>query len=191
MSDEFMFLDATAQAELVRRGQVQPIELVDAAIARIERLDPLLNAVVTRLFAQARAQARSALLPADPFCGVPLLLKDFLCQTAGDPYYEGMRFLRDLGWRADADTHLAARFRRAGFVVLGKTNLPELVALATIESATQFWLHDEDFRSKCLCACCDEMSDFVSRKTYNVGTRLMLGCPLPVNSLTMPTQDFN
>jgi amidase len=135
MSDDFAFLDASAQADLVRRGQVQPLALVDAAIARIERLDPALNAVITPLFEQARAQAASPMVPDGPFRGVPILLKDFLCQTAGDPYYEGMRLLRDLDWRAEEDTHLAARFRAAGFIVLGKTNLPELAALATTESA--------------------------------------------------------
>src|SRR5215218_2479833 len=99
MLDPFVTLDATAQAELVRRGEVRPIDLVDAAIARIERLNPTLNAVITPLFEQARAQALSADLASGPFRGVPLLLKDFFCYTAGDPYYEGMRFLRDLGWR--------------------------------------------------------------------------------------------
>jgi amidase len=64
-----------------------------------------------------------------------MLLKDYLCHTAGDPYYEGMRLLRDLGWRADSDTYLAARFRAAGLIFLGKTNLPELAALATTDSA--------------------------------------------------------
>jgi amidase len=133
-TDPFMTLDATAQAELVRRGEVQPIELVDAAIARIERLNPSLNAVITPLFDQARAQA-AANLPGGPFRGVPLLLKDFLCHTAGDPYYEGMRFLRDRGWRETSDTYLAAKFRAAGLIFLGKTNLPELALQATTDSA--------------------------------------------------------
>ncbi len=126
MIGELAFLDATAQAELVRQGTVQPIELVDEAIERIERLNPMLNAVITPLFDKARAQATSPALPAGPFRGVPLLLKDFLCHTADDPYYEGMRFLRDLHWREQHDTFLAARFRAAGFVFVGKTNLPEL-----------------------------------------------------------------
>lgn len=133
--DELAALDAIAQADLVRRGDVHPTEIVEAAIARIERFDPLLNSVITPLFEQALAQAASPDLPDGPFRGVPLLLKDFLCQTAGDPYYEGMRVLRDLGWRSERDTCLAARFRAAGFVFLGKTNLPELAALATTESA--------------------------------------------------------
>jgi amidase len=95
MLDEFTSLDATAQAELVRSGQVSPTELVEAAEARIECLNPALNAVITPLFQQARAQAVSRRLPDGPFRGVPLLLKIIL---PGRPYplLRGMRFLRDL-----------------------------------------------------------------------------------------------
>ena len=123
MSDGYASLDATAQAELVRRGEVRPIELVDAAIARIERLNPTLDAVITPLFDQARRQAASPQLPDGPFRGVPFLLKDWFCHTAGDPYSEGLPVLRALGWRAEHDTYLAAKFRAAGFVFLGKTNV--------------------------------------------------------------------
>ncbi|HSJ65395.1 MAG TPA: amidase [Gemmatimonadaceae bacterium] len=127
-------LDACAQAELVRKREVTPTELVQSAIARIEQLDPLLNAVITPLFDRALEYANRG-IPAGPFGGVPLLLKDFLCETAGDPYFEGSRFLRDLGWRSPADSRLASRFRQAGFVILGKTNLPEFAASATTEPA--------------------------------------------------------
>lgn len=137
-SDEFVTLDATAQAELVRRGEVQPRELVEAAIARIERLNPQLNAVITPLFEKAHAQAVASPLPNGPFRGVPLLLKDFLCETAGDPYYEGMRFLRDLQWRSATDSYLAAKFRAAGFIVVGKTNLPELAGPLPITEPEAF-----------------------------------------------------
>jgi amidase len=65
---------------------------------------------------------------------VPFLLKDYLCQTVGDPYYAGMRFLRDLGWRSQHDSYLAQKFRTAGFIFLGKTNLPELAGSATTRS---------------------------------------------------------
>lgn len=126
LSDEFATLDATAQAELVRHGEVQPLHLVEAAIARIERLNPHLNAVITPLFDKARAQTAATHLHNGPFRGVPLLLKDFLCETAGDSYYEGMQLLHTLKWRSEQDTYLAAKFKAAGFIVLGKTNLPEL-----------------------------------------------------------------
>src|SRR6266849_8120036 len=133
MADELARLDATTQAELVRRREGTPRELVDAAIARIEKLNPALNAVITPLFDKARAQASSSTLPDGPFCGVPFLLKDLGCHSSGDPYHEGMRFLRDVGWVEKDDTYTAAKLRAAGFVFLGKTNTPELGSLPTTE----------------------------------------------------------
>ena len=124
--NELLALDAVAQAELVRLGKVQPLELVEASIEQIERLNPHLNALITPLFERASIQATSTTLLPGLFQGVPILLKDFFCQTQGDPYYEGMRLLRDLNWRSTQDTYLATKFREAGFIVLGKTNLPEL-----------------------------------------------------------------
>lgn len=132
MNDDLGNLDATGQAELVASGQATPLELVDAAIERIERINPQLNAVITPLFDSARAQAAGE-LPAGPFRGVPFLLKDLSCHSAGDPFHEGMAFLKDRGWTEPHDTALAARFRAAGLVVLGKTNTPELGILPTTE----------------------------------------------------------
>jgi amidase len=125
-------MDATAQAELVATGQVKPLELVDLAIDAIERLNPKLNAVITPLFDKAR-QTASGPLPDGPFRGVPMLLKDLACHSAGDPMYEGMKFLRQAGWIEREDTYLAAGFRAAGFIFLGKTNSPELGILPTTE----------------------------------------------------------
>src|SRR5881409_3063501 len=133
MSDELALLDATAQAELVRQRHVSPRELVDAAIARIERLNPKLNAVIIQRFEKARAEAAAPDLPAGPFRGVPFLLKDLVCHSAGDPYHAGMRLLRELEWVERYDTYLAARFRAAGFVFLGRTNVPELGPAPTTE----------------------------------------------------------
>jgi len=122
-------LDATAQAELVRTGEVSPRELVEAAIERVEALNGDLNAVIHPLFEKALATE-----PADgPFRGVPFLVKDLICAVADAPHHEGMRFLRDLGFVADADSWLATRFREAGFVFVGKTNTPELGILPTTE----------------------------------------------------------
>lgn len=132
MTDELALLDATAQAELVRRGDATPAELVAAAIARIERLNPQLNAVITPLFDKARARAASA-LPDGPFTGVPFLLKDLDASSAGDPLHCGMKFLRDLKWVEDHDSYLVQKFRAAGFVILGKTNTPELGLTVTTE----------------------------------------------------------
>ena len=124
--------DATALAELVRSGQASPRELAEAAIARIEELNPRLNAVITPLFEKALAEAEGD-LPDGPFRGVPMLVKDLTCHTAGDPMHEGMGFLKALGWIEEEDTWLARRFREAGFTILGKTNTPELGILPTTE----------------------------------------------------------
>src|SRR5437763_952059 len=133
MSDDVAFLDATAQAELVRQRKASPRELVEAAIARIERVNPKLNAVIIQRFEKARAEAAAPDLPDGPFRGVPFLLKDLICHSAGDPYHAGMRLLRELGWVERYDTHLATRFRAAGFVFLGRTNVPELGPAPTTE----------------------------------------------------------
>jgi amidase len=133
MKGDLANLDATEQAQLVRKKKVSPLELVDAAIARIERVNPQLNAVITPLFDKAREQAKSDALPQGPFRGVPFLLKDLICASAGDPLYNGMRLMRDAGIVAPYDTYLAAKFRAAGFICLGKTNTPELGLNATTE----------------------------------------------------------
>src|SRR3712207_1775824 len=118
-------LDATAQAELVRGGEASPAELVEAAIGRIEALDPQLNAVIIPLVEKARDAAADD-LPDGPFRGVPFLVKDLGSHTAGDPFYEGTKFARELGFTQDHDSALTTRFRRAGFVICGRTNTPEL-----------------------------------------------------------------
>jgi amidase len=130
--DDLTWMDATAQAELVAKRTVSPLELVDAAIARIETANPKLNAVITPLFDKARAAARGA-LPAGPFRGVPFLLKDLICSSAGDPLHNGMSLLKKLGFVAPIDSNLGARFRKAGFVFVGKTNTPEMGIMPTTE----------------------------------------------------------
>jgi len=132
-SSELALLDATAQAELVRRREVTPLELVEAAIERIERLNPQLNAVIHKLYDKARAQAISPALAKGPFTGVPFLVKDIVCHTAGDPFHCGMRVLRDCDWHEESDTVQASRLRKSGFIFVGKTNTPELAFSPTTE----------------------------------------------------------
>ena len=76
MTQGLSLLDATAQAELVARGELKPIELVEAAIERIARVDPKLNAVIHPLFDKARAEATSPALGTGPFRGVPFLVME-------------------------------------------------------------------------------------------------------------------
>jgi amidase len=130
---ELLTMDATAQAELVRRKELTPLELVDAAIARIERVNPTLNAVITPLYEDARAAAVSPDLPDGPFRGVPFLLKDIGAMQKGQPYYMGNRALRDASFRSPVDTPLGARFRAAGLITVGKTNLPEFGMQSTTQ----------------------------------------------------------
>jgi amidase len=132
-TDELAALDATAQAELVRRGKISAAELVEAAIRRCERLNPALNAVIHPAFARARSVAVSPGLPAGPFRGVPFLMKDIGAPEAGEPYHVGMRFLRDAGWKEAADSYLTRKFKEAGLVSIGRTSTPELALLPTTE----------------------------------------------------------
>lgn len=120
--DDYSSFDALALAELVRTRQVTPLELVDSAIARIEALNPKINAVVHRMYDRARAQAKLPLSDAR-FHGVPFLLKDLLSWYEGEPTTSGSRLYE--GWVAPHDTEIVKRYRRAGVIVVGKTNTPE------------------------------------------------------------------
>jgi amidase len=128
--DEATWLDATAQADLVRRGEVSPKELVEAAIARIEAVNPKLDAVIRTRFDAARQEAEGD-LPDGPFRGVPMLFKDLGCTVAGEPTAFGLGPLRDLAF--PVTSYLAGHFRSAGFIPLGRTNVPELGTTVTTE----------------------------------------------------------
>jgi amidase len=128
---ETTWLDATAQADLVRRGDASAAELVEAAIGRIEAVNPLLDAVVRTRFDQARAEAAGD-LPDGPFRGVPILFKDLGCTVEGEAASYGVGPMRDVPW--PVTSYLAAAFRAAGFVSLGRTNVPEMGTTVTTEA---------------------------------------------------------
>jgi amidase len=115
--------DGLGLAELVRRGQVTPLELCEEALARIARVDPALHAVTARLDEKARAQARAP-LPEGPFRGVPFALKDLLADLAGTPLTSGSRFERQRVCQHDSE--LVRRYRAAGLVFVARTASPEL-----------------------------------------------------------------
>ena len=129
--EEYSSYDAIGLAELVRKKEVKPIELVDAAIERIERLNPTLNAVITPLFNQAR-KAAAGNLPQGPFTGVPYLLKDIGAMLGGVRMTMGTAFLQD--FIPDHDSELVIRLKRSGLIFVGKTSTPELGILPTTES---------------------------------------------------------
>jgi len=124
------WLDATEQANLVRRGEVSPQELVEAAIIRIEAVNPRLDAVIRTRFEQARNEAAGT-LPDGPFRGVPILLKDLGCFVAGEVTAGGLGPLREVTW--PVTSYLARQFLAAGFIPLGRTNVPEMGTTVTTE----------------------------------------------------------
>ena len=127
--DELAHLDATAQAELIRKKEVTSVELVEAAIERIEKVNPILNAVITPMYDEAR---RAAAEPKeDPFAGVPILMKDLGAMYGGVRTTMGSKFL--MGFVPDQDSELTIRLKKAGVIVLGKTNLPEFGLVPTTE----------------------------------------------------------
>jgi amidase len=128
---ELTAIDATAQAELVRRRDVSAVELVEAAIEAIEALNPILNAVVTPTFERGLDEARS--VAGGPFAGVPYLVKDLIVEVAGVRFTEGSKFLRDNV--STFDSELVVRLRRAGLIILGKTNTPEFGMAPACEPA--------------------------------------------------------
>jgi amidase len=124
--------DAVGLAALVASGDVHPRELIDDAIRRAEALDPVLNAIVIRQFDQARDDAEHV-APGTPFGGVPFLMKDYQGREAGVPYNMGVRTLRELDYRPRTSSPLAQRFRAAGLLPIGRTNVPQMALMGTTE----------------------------------------------------------
>lgn len=124
--------DALGLAERVRSGEVTAAELLEASIERAERLNPRLNAIVRPMYAYGR-NALAAGIPEGPFSGVPFLLKDLLQPLGGEAMACGTGALRD--YRPELDGFVVERYRRAGLVIFGKTNVPELGLVATTEPA--------------------------------------------------------
>ena len=119
---DFADYDGLALAQLVRNRDIKPSELLEAAIERIERHNPKLNAVVYKAYDEARATAQAA-LPDGPFKGVPFLIKDLGVRVKGWPRTSASRFACVDADQSDSE--LITRYRGAGMVLVGKTNTPE------------------------------------------------------------------
>ena len=129
--DDYCDYDGVGLAALVASKSVKPIELVDAAIARIEKRNPVLNAVVWTMFDRARAIAEGE-LPPGPFRGVPFLLKDSLGDLKGAPTRQGSALIPATPRPRNAT--LTDRYVDAGLIPLGKTNVPEFALMPITES---------------------------------------------------------
>ena len=128
---EYEDYDGLGLAELVRHKQVTPVELLDAAIARVSARNPQVNAVVMELYDHAR-QAIERGLPEGPFSGVPYLMKDLTSPIAGVRMTRGSRFFADTPPSASDSVHVE-RLKRTGLVIFGRTNTCELGLSLTCE----------------------------------------------------------
>ncbi|HEX7157119.1 MAG TPA: amidase [Burkholderiaceae bacterium] len=130
--DDYESYDGLGLAGLVQGGQVSPRELLDAAIERVEARNPGVNAVVNRLYDEARAVIAAG-LPRGPYFGVPYLLKDLGAQYAGAVTSAGSAYFGDA--LADHDSEAVVRLKRAGLVIFGKTNTSEFGLSTSTEPA--------------------------------------------------------
>ena len=127
---EYIEFDAMGLAELVRKRRASPRELVDAALARADALDPDLNAIVVRRDESVREEAEVNVR--GPLAGVPFLVKDMDGVLANEPNTSSSRSLEH--WRPSTDSDLLARYKDAGLLVIGKTNAPEFGIMGVTES---------------------------------------------------------
>ena len=133
LADDTRWLDATAQAELVTSGKVTPLEMVNAAIERVERFDGALNALTYRWFDAARQLASSSELPEGPFRGVPYLLKDLYAAEAGKPLSNGSKAYKAADYVSTEDSTLVARYKASGLISIGRSNSPEFGSVPVTE----------------------------------------------------------
>ncbi len=128
---EYEQYDALGLADLVRRKEVTPDELLDAAIERVEARNPAVNAVTMKLYDYGRKAIADG-LPDGPFRGVPFLMKDLTSPVAGVRMTRGSRFFADTP-PSPADSEHVKRLKRAGLVIFGRTNTCELGLSLTCE----------------------------------------------------------
>jgi amidase len=133
LADDTRWLDATAQAELVASGKVSPVEMVNAAIERVERYDGALNALTYRWFEAARQLASSSDLTEGPFRGVPYLLKDLYAAEAGKPLSNGSKAYKSADYVSTEDSTLVARYKASGLISIGRSNSPEFGSVPVTE----------------------------------------------------------
>ena len=129
---EYEHYDAIGLAELIRTRELSAVEVAEAAIARIEARNPALNAVIATAFEPGLDQARHDVIDG-PLAGVPFVLKDLNTLCEGMPATHGCRAFKD--FRPERDSELVSRYRRAGLIILGKTNTPEFGLNITTEPA--------------------------------------------------------
>tara|TARA_R110002110_G_scaffold414983_1_gene647320 strand:+ start:4276 stop:5799 length:1524 start_codon:yes stop_codon:yes gene_type:complete len=129
--DDYRQWDGLRIAEQVRTGEVSALEILEAAIARAEAVNPTLNCIVEKLYDRARDAVKQG-LSEGPFHGVPFLLKDLGMMLEGTVTTNGSRFYR--GAVADHTSTVVKRYQAAGLVIMGKSASPEFGGTGTTES---------------------------------------------------------
>jgi len=136
--DELIGFDAIGLSELIRKGEITPAELLETTIHRIEKVNPKLNAVIYKMYDQARTAAetlssgtKAAKTTDSVFCGVPFLLKDLIAECKDTPFNEGSRAVQ--GYISKLDSEIVKRHKASGLIIVGKTNTPEFGILTTTE----------------------------------------------------------
>ena len=133
--EEYTKHDGLGLADLVRRGRVTELELLETAISRADAVNPRINAIIGHR-QQLHRMARKAIergLPGGPFKGVPFLVKDLSLTMKGVPCWQGCKLFED--WVPEVDSLAIRRYRRAGLVLFARTATPELGSIPTTESA--------------------------------------------------------
>jgi len=138
VKDELVKYDAIGLGELIKKREIKPVELVEATIHRIEKVNPRLNAVIHKMYDEGLyiaqrcelEMAHGKLLKAH-FGGVPFLLKDLIAEYKGTPFSEGSLAVK--GYVSKIDSELVRRQKEGGLIILGKTNTPEFGLLPTTE----------------------------------------------------------
>ncbi|MCR8722720.1 amidase [Frigidibacter sp. ROC022] len=125
--------DAVGLADHVKAGDVTPAELVEAGVRAIEEMNPRLNAVIHKLYDMAREGAKEVQPGSSPLAGVPFLLKELASSWTGAPLTNSSRFLKDQV--AEGDSEISRRLRKAGLLLMGKSNAPENGWAITTEPA--------------------------------------------------------
>ena len=136
--DELVGYDAIGLSQLIRKGEITPAELLETTIQRIEKINPKLNAIIHKLYDQARtAAANSSSGPKGAqtkdcaFGGIPFLLKDLIAECKNTPFNEGSLAVK--GYISKLDSEIVKRHKASGLIIVGKTNTPEFGILTTTE----------------------------------------------------------
>jgi len=138
MTDELVRYDAIGLSELIRKGEITPAELLETTIRRIEKINPKLNAVIYKMYDQARAAAeiwssgaKATKISDSMFCGIPFLLKDLIAECKDTPFSEGSRAIH--GYISKLDSEIVKRHKANGLIIVGKSNSSEFGVLTTTE----------------------------------------------------------